>query len=262
LARRAQALKAEIAELDAVLNPIVVKTAPGLVARPGVGPETAGAILVAVGDNPERMRSEASFAHLCGVAPIEASSGRVVRHRLNRGGDRQANNALWRIVFVRMRFDPKTRDYVERRTKEGLSRKEIMRCLKRFVAREVYRCIVNDQPARAAPTNADNDRTARPHGRHRRPPAIIGACGARSPRTPAPSPSQASLDNRSFKEISRRECPLRARGQPMTPQTPRKTGPRTGTGPRTYCPSRSATTPLRAWSALGARIQLKGAAAK
>ncbi|MGH2651661.1 MAG: hypothetical protein ACRDHK_10675, partial [Actinomycetota bacterium] len=82
-------------------------------------------------------------------------------------------------VFVRMRFDPRTRDYVERRTKEGLSRKEIIRCLKRYVARELYQCILNGQPASAAPTNADNDATPRPHGRHRRPPAIIGACGAR-----------------------------------------------------------------------------------
>ncbi len=90
------------------------------------------------GDNPERLVSEASFAHLCGASPIEASSGKVTRHRLNRGGDRQANHALWRIVMTRMVSDPTTRYYVERRTKEGLSKLEIIRCLKRYVAREVY----------------------------------------------------------------------------------------------------------------------------
>ena len=142
LARRALALEAEIAELDAVLNPIVVRTAPALVARVGVGPETAGAILVAVGDNPERMRSEASFAHLCGVAPIEASSGKVVRYRLDRGGDRQANSALWRIIVTRLSCDPETRAYVERRMKEGRSKLEAIRCLKRYVARELYADLV------------------------------------------------------------------------------------------------------------------------
>jgi transposase len=178
LAQRVRYLEDQVDRLDATLAPLVTATCPALVARVGVGPQTAAALLVAAGDNPDRLRDEAAFAALCGTSPVEASSGRVIRHRLNRGGDRQANHALWRIVFVRMRFDPRTRDYVERRTKEGLSRKEIMRCLKRFVAREVYQCIVNGQSASAAPTNADNDRTARPHGRHRRPRAIIGACGA------------------------------------------------------------------------------------
>jgi len=95
--------------------------------------------LVAAGDNAERIRSEAAFAHLCGVAPIQASSGKTTRHRLNRGGNRQANNALWRIVFTRMSSDPRTRAYVEQRTLEGRSKPEIMRVLKRYVAREVYR---------------------------------------------------------------------------------------------------------------------------
>ncbi len=98
--------------------------------------------MVAAGDNPGRLATEASFARLCGAAPLPASSGKTSRHRLNRGGDRIANNALWRIVLVRMRFDERTRYYVERRTKEGLSKKEIMRCLKRYVARDVYRCLV------------------------------------------------------------------------------------------------------------------------
>ena len=103
----------------------------------GVGPDTAALLLVAAGDHPERLRSESSRAHLCGVAPIPASSGKVSRHRLNRGGNREANHALWRIVITRMSSHPATRAYVERRTKEGLSKKEIIRCLKRYVAREV-----------------------------------------------------------------------------------------------------------------------------
>ena len=90
------------------------------------------------GDNPQRLRSEAAFAHLCGTAPIPASSGRTDRHRLNRGGDRHANNALWRIALVRMHCHPPTRAYVERRTKQGLSKLDILRCLKRYIAREAY----------------------------------------------------------------------------------------------------------------------------
>jgi transposase len=138
LARRVQALEAEVESLDEVLVPLVTATAPALIARHGVGPETAGALLVAAGDNAQRLHSEAAFAHLCGSAPIEASSGLVVRKRLNRGGDRRANEALWRIVMVRMVSDPRTRHYVQRRTKEGLSKREIIRCLKRYVARELY----------------------------------------------------------------------------------------------------------------------------
>jgi transposase len=116
---------------------------PALLELFGVGPETAGQLLASAGDNPERMRSEGAFAHLAGVAPIPASSGRTHRHRLNRGGDRAANNALHTIVLTRMRFDERTRAYVERRTKEGLNKKDIMRCLKRFVAREVYRALTS-----------------------------------------------------------------------------------------------------------------------
>lgn len=142
LARRHAALSAEIAELDRALGQVVSEAAPGLLALPGVGTDVAGALLVAAGDNPERLSSEAAFARLCGVAPLPASSGKTNRHRLNRGGDRIANNALWRIVLVRMSSDPRTRNYVERRTKEGLSKKEIIRCLKRYVAREAYRRLV------------------------------------------------------------------------------------------------------------------------
>jgi transposase len=145
LARRVQALETEIVSLDAVLVPLVNVTAPGLMARHGVGPETAGALLVSAGDNSERLHSEAAFAHLCGSSPIDASSGLVVRKRLNRGGDRRANEALWRIVMVRMVSDPRTREYVQRRTKEGLSKREIIRCLKRYVARELYPLLAGPQ---------------------------------------------------------------------------------------------------------------------
>ncbi|MET7854811.1 transposase [Streptomyces avermitilis] len=128
----------EIADADAELRALITHTAPGLLALPGVGTETAGQLLVTAGDNPDRLASEASFAHLCAAEPVPASSGRTDRHRLNRGGDRQANRALHTIVLVRMRHDPRTRDYVARRTLEGLKTKDIFRCLKRFVAREVY----------------------------------------------------------------------------------------------------------------------------
>lgn len=139
LGRRVLALGEETDRIDELLAELVAKTAPGLLALHGVGVDTAASLLVAAGDNPERLRSEAAWAHLCGVSPIEASSGKITRHRLNRGGDRQANSALWRIVMVRMVSHLPTRAYVERRTKEGRSKLEIMRMLKRYVAREVYR---------------------------------------------------------------------------------------------------------------------------
>ena len=152
LARRHQHLGDEIATLNVELERLTQEVAPELCALKGVGPDVAGALLVAAGDNPERLRSEASFAHLCGVAPLPASSGKTTgRHRLNRGGNRQANNALWRIVIGRLRWHQPTKDYVARRTAEGLSKKEIIRCLKRYVAREVFRLIVAERElARAA----------------------------------------------------------------------------------------------------------------
>ena len=101
----------------------------------------AGQLLVCAGDNPQRLRFEAAFAHLCGVAPIPASSGRTDRHRLNRGGDRSGNNALHTIVLSRMRYDARTRDYVDRRRSQGLTTKEIMRCLKRYIVREVFHAL-------------------------------------------------------------------------------------------------------------------------
>jgi transposase len=142
VARRYQALSEEIAELDAQLDHLVAEAAPELISLPAIGTDHAATLLLTVGDNPERLGSEASFASLCGVSPIEASSGKVVRHRLNRGGNRDANRALHLICVVRMRIDERTRRYVARRTAEGKSRREIMRCLKRYIAREVYRVLV------------------------------------------------------------------------------------------------------------------------
>ena len=138
LGHRAQFLDAQLARLDELIVPLVTARAPGLLALYGVGPDTAAILLVTAGDHPERLRSEAAWAHLCAAAPIPASSGKVKRHRLNPYGDRQANHALWQIVITRMSSHPPTRAYVARRSKEGLSKKEIIRCLKRYLAREVY----------------------------------------------------------------------------------------------------------------------------
>jgi transposase len=143
VARRYEALSAEIAELEAHLGRLVAQVAPELIALPGIGTDSAATLLIVAGDNPQRLGSEASFANLCGVAPIEASSGKVVRHRLNRGGNREANRALYMICLARMRRDRRTRDYVARRTAEGKSKREIIRCLKRYVAREVYRVLIS-----------------------------------------------------------------------------------------------------------------------
>jgi transposase len=142
LARRHQHLSAEIAEADRELAQLVGDVASELIALRGVGPEVAGQLLTSAGDNPDRITSEAKFAHLCGVAPVPASSGRTHRHRLNRGGDRQANNALYIVVLNRLRHDPRSRAYAERRTQEGLSKPEIIRCLKRYVAREIYNVLI------------------------------------------------------------------------------------------------------------------------
>ena len=150
LARRWQALQAEIDELDTQLGVLVTAAAPQLLALPGVGVDTAGQLLVTAGENHDRLTREAAFAMLCGVAPIPASSGKTTRHRLNRGGDRQANAALYRVVLCRLRWDPRTRDYMQRRTKEGMSKKEIIRCLKRYVARELHQIITANNLALAA----------------------------------------------------------------------------------------------------------------
>ena len=139
LGRRALELEEEAAHIDSQLAELVEDVGSGLLGVYGIGIDTAATLLAVAGDNAERLHSEAAFARMCGVAPIEASSGRVVRHRLNRGGDREANQALWRIVMTRLSFDPRTRDYMDRRTKEGRSKREVIRILKRYVAREVYR---------------------------------------------------------------------------------------------------------------------------
>lgn len=147
LARRHTALTEEIDDLDELIEPLVAEINPGLLACNGVGADVAGQLLVTAGQNADRLHSEPAFAMLCGAAPIPASSGKTHRHRLNRGGDRQANAALYRVVLCRMRWDPRTRAYVERRTKEGLSKKDIIRCLKRIIARELYYVLRPAQPA-------------------------------------------------------------------------------------------------------------------
>ncbi len=136
-------LEADAQQIDRLIHELVQRTAPSLLDVHGVGTHTAALLLVAAGDNPHRLKSEAAFAHLCGVAPLPASSGKIIRHRLNPGGNRQANHALWRIVFTRMSSDERTRKYVARRTSEGLTTREVMRVLKRYVAREIYPHLVH-----------------------------------------------------------------------------------------------------------------------
>jgi transposase len=143
VARRYQHLSKEISELDEQLDRLVSEVAPQLVAVEGIGTDTAASLLIAAGDNPERIKNEAAFAHLCGAAPIPASSGKSVRHRLNRHGNRDANRALYVIAVCRMSRDERTRTYVAKRTAEGKTKKEIIRCLKRYIAREVYRILAS-----------------------------------------------------------------------------------------------------------------------
>ena len=138
LARRWLVLGAEIRDHDAAIQPLVHRRAPALVQAPGISTGTVAEMLVALGDNPERIRSEAAFAKLCGVCPIPASSGKTTRHRLNRGGNRRANAALHRVAIVRMRCHPPSIAYVQRRIAEGKSTREIRRCLKRYIAREIF----------------------------------------------------------------------------------------------------------------------------
>ncbi len=148
LGRQRQMLAADLKSLEVELEQLTTEANPGLRQVPGVGPIVAATLLVTVGDNPERMTSEATFAALCGVSPVPASSGKTVAMRLNRGGNRQANSALFRIALVRMsQQDKATIDYVQRRTAQGLSQKAILRCLKRFIARQSYRHLVDPRPA-------------------------------------------------------------------------------------------------------------------
>jgi transposase len=158
LARRHQELTAEIARLDAALGKLITHAAPKeLLAMQGVAVQVASTLLATVGDNPGRVRKEASFAALCGASPVDASSGKQERHRLNRGGDRQANSALWRIAMTRMSHDPRTKAYVARRTAEGKTPKEIIRCLKRYIAREVYKALCRPGPGRPPVSHSKHD---------------------------------------------------------------------------------------------------------
>ena len=148
-----RACRGECDDADRHLDILTDQAAPTLRAAYGVGPDSAAELLVAAGDNPDRLASEASFAALCGVAPVPASSGKTNgRFRLSRGGNRRANAALYRVVLCRLRYDPETRAYMERRTKEGMSKKEIIRCLKRYLARTLYQAVLSDYTAITAMT--------------------------------------------------------------------------------------------------------------
>jgi transposase len=142
LAERCPQLDAETKTLDAQLEALTAHACPALRQVYGAGPDTAAALLVALGDNPERIGSDAAFAKLCRVSPIEASSGKTVRHRLNRGGNRDANRALHVICVVRLRRHQPTRDYLARRIGEGRTKAEIMLCIKRYIAREIYHVVL------------------------------------------------------------------------------------------------------------------------
>jgi transposase len=152
LARRILELTAEIHDLLRHITDTITRHCPTLLTRRGVGPDNAAALLITAGDNPDRLHGEASFAALCGVNPLEASSGKTNRHRLNRGGDRQANCALYRIAICRLRRDARTRDYLARRITDGKTRREAIRCLKRYIAREIYQIITS--PPEAEPSAA------------------------------------------------------------------------------------------------------------
>lgn len=146
MARRVIALSGEIDELTVRITATITEFTPALLEVYGVGPDTAATLLLTAGDNPDRLTSEAAFAALCGVSPTEASSGRTQRRRLNRGGDRQANSALYTIAISRMRWDATTQQYIRKRTAEGKTRREAVRCLKRYIAREIYRHSCQRQP--------------------------------------------------------------------------------------------------------------------
>ena len=147
LAQRALLLAERLERVKLKLKRITEQIAPALTALKGVGPDVASTLLLAAGDNPERLVNERSFASLCGVSPVQASSGKIQRYRLNRGGDRQANAALWRIALVRLNCDQRTKDYLARRVKDGKSKTEAIRCLKRYIAREVFNALPQTAPA-------------------------------------------------------------------------------------------------------------------
>ncbi len=146
LARQHQAMTIDLDRLRGQLDDLTLAANPALRAANAIGPDVASILLVAAGDNPERLTSDAAFAALCGASPVQASSGKTTRHRLNSGGNRQANHALWRIAMVRLTHDPATQAYAARRRAEGKTPREIIRCLKRAIAREVYGLLTNPQP--------------------------------------------------------------------------------------------------------------------
>jgi len=150
LSRRIQYLTTEIEDLQAQIHDVVGDHRPELLDSYGLGPDTAATLLITVGDNPDRVQSEAAFASLCGVAPVEASSGNTTRRRLSRGGDRRANTALYLIALSRMRWDPRTKAYLQRRITEGKTRREALRCLKRYIARELYPLLLGQPKIQAA----------------------------------------------------------------------------------------------------------------
>ena len=159
LAKRYQALQTEIREHDTILEDLTRAHAPTLRQGLGIGADTAAEMLIVFGDNPGRVHSEAAFAKLCGTSPVPASSGITHRHRLSRAGHREANAALYRAVIVRMRFHQPTIDYVTRRTTDGLSKRDIIRCLKRYLAREVYHAVMTDHRARQQAADAGPNHT-------------------------------------------------------------------------------------------------------
>ena len=154
LARRYQTLATEITTVEDQLHPLVRQACPALLDIHGVGYETAAQLLITIGDNPDRIHTEAAFAALCGVAPIPASSGKTHRHRLSRGGDRQANRALYLIVCSRLASDPATRAYRDRRRTQGLSNPEIIRCLKRYLTRQIYKTLTSTNTHQKDPASA------------------------------------------------------------------------------------------------------------
>lgn len=152
LARRYKFLNEQASDLTKQITRLLTEHAPALMNVYGAGPDSIAQVLITAGDNPERLHSERHFAALAGTSPISASSGKTSRHRLNRGGDRQANSALHRIILVRMHYDQRTRDYVERRIAEGKTKREIMRCLKRYLARELFPLIYDTLKPMSSPS--------------------------------------------------------------------------------------------------------------
>jgi transposase len=227
LARRHNALTDEIAQLDALLADLTAKAAPRLLTQTGIGPQIAARLLLVAGDNPTRLRNDAALAALCGASPVEASSGKTIRHRLNRGGDRQANSALWLIATNRMIHDPTTRAYVNKKTSDGKSTKEIRRCLMRHIARGIFALLIADlhdartlhtQPSRAWP---------RATARAAQPQSPQSAQRSRAVQGSPPGPSNASraavsLDSPGAAQLSatRRHAPRPPRPTPRRPLTP------------------------------------------